>query len=89
MNASVERPRAASSPTPEDPAFVRRQACIDGAWLDADGGRTIVDAMTSEGPISTEVAPFDGVEESGLGREGSQSGIDDCLEPEYLCMGGL
>jgi succinate-semialdehyde dehydrogenase/glutarate-semialdehyde dehydrogenase len=41
------------------------------------------------GLISTEVAPFGGVKESGLGREGSHYGIDDYLEIKYLCMGGV
>jgi len=39
------------------------------------------------GLISTEVAPFGGVKESGIGREGSRYGIDDFLEVKYLCMG--
>jgi succinate-semialdehyde dehydrogenase/glutarate-semialdehyde dehydrogenase len=39
------------------------------------------------GIISTEVAPFGGVKESGLGREGSKYGIDDYLVIKYLCMG--
>jgi succinate-semialdehyde dehydrogenase/glutarate-semialdehyde dehydrogenase len=43
----------------------------------------------NEGLISTEVAPFGGVKESGLGREGSRYGIDDYLEIKYLCMGGM
>ena len=38
------------------------------------------------GIISTEVAPFGGVKQSGLGREGSHHGIDDYLELKYLCM---
>ncbi|MDR3479057.1 MAG: NAD-dependent succinate-semialdehyde dehydrogenase [Gammaproteobacteria bacterium] len=42
----------------------------------------------NEGIISTEVAPFGGVKESGVGREGSKYGIDDYLEIKYLCMGG-
>jgi len=41
------------------------------------------------GLISTEVAPFGGVKESGLGREGSKYGIDDFVEIKYLCMGGI
>jgi len=41
----------------------------------------------NEGIISTEVAPFGGVKESGLGREGSKYGIDEFLEMKYLCMG--
>ncbi len=41
------------------------------------------------GIISTEVAPFGGVKESGIGREGSRYGIDDFLEMKYLCLGGI
>ena len=41
------------------------------------------------GIISNEVAPFGGVKESGLGREGSKYGIEDFLEIKYLCMGGI
>ncbi|MFN4281125.1 MAG: NADP-dependent succinate-semialdehyde dehydrogenase [Alphaproteobacteria bacterium] len=43
----------------------------------------------NEGIISTEVAPFGGVKESGLGREGSKYGIDDFTEVKYMCMGGI
>ncbi|MEN9849473.1 MAG: hypothetical protein RL368_2213 [Pseudomonadota bacterium] len=43
----------------------------------------------NEGIISTEVAPFGGIKESGFGREGSKYGLDDFLEIKYLCMGGL
>jgi succinate-semialdehyde dehydrogenase/glutarate-semialdehyde dehydrogenase len=41
------------------------------------------------GLISTEVAPFGGVKESGLGREGSRHGIDEYSELKYVCVGGL
>lgn len=41
------------------------------------------------GLISNEVAPFGGVKQSGLGREGSRYGIEDYLEIKYLCMGGI
>jgi succinate-semialdehyde dehydrogenase / glutarate-semialdehyde dehydrogenase len=41
------------------------------------------------GIISTEVAPFGGVKESGVGREGSKYGIEDFLEIKYMCMGGV
>lgn len=41
----------------------------------------------NDGVISTPVAPFGGVKESGLGREGGQSGIMEYLEEKYLCMG--
>lgn len=40
----------------------------------------------NEGIISTETAPFGGVKESGLGREGSHYGLDDYLEIKYLCV---
>ena len=43
----------------------------------------------NEGLISNEVAPFGGVKESGLGREGSHYGIEEFLELKYICMGGL
>jgi succinate-semialdehyde dehydrogenase/glutarate-semialdehyde dehydrogenase len=43
----------------------------------------------NEGIISTEVAPFGGVKESGNGREGSKYGLDDYVEIKYLCMGGI
>ncbi|SPA49635.1 NADP-dependent succinate-semialdehyde dehydrogenase [Cupriavidus taiwanensis] len=41
------------------------------------------------GLISNEVAPFGGVKQSGLGREGSKYGLDEYLEIKYLCMGGV
>jgi succinate-semialdehyde dehydrogenase/glutarate-semialdehyde dehydrogenase len=41
------------------------------------------------GIISTEVAPFGGVKESGLGREGSKYGIDEFVEIKYMCFGGI
>jgi succinate-semialdehyde dehydrogenase/glutarate-semialdehyde dehydrogenase len=41
------------------------------------------------GLISNEVAPFGGVKQSGLGREGSVYGMDEYLELKYLCMGGI
>jgi succinate-semialdehyde dehydrogenase / glutarate-semialdehyde dehydrogenase len=43
----------------------------------------------NEGAISTELAPFGGVKESGYGREGSMYGIDEYLQTKYLCLGGL
>ena len=41
------------------------------------------------GIISNEVAPFGGVKQSGLGREGSKYGVEDFLEIKYLCVGGI
>ena len=43
----------------------------------------------NEGLISTELAPFGGIKESGVGREGSKYGLDAYLEIKYLCFGGL
>ncbi|WP_104399602.1 NAD-dependent succinate-semialdehyde dehydrogenase [Vibrio penaeicida] len=43
----------------------------------------------NEGIISNEVAPFGGIKHSGLGREGSRSGIEEYLETKYVCFGGL
>jgi succinate-semialdehyde dehydrogenase/glutarate-semialdehyde dehydrogenase len=43
----------------------------------------------NEGLISTEVAPFGGVKQSGLGREGSRHGLEEYLELKYLCLGSL
>jgi succinate-semialdehyde dehydrogenase/glutarate-semialdehyde dehydrogenase len=43
----------------------------------------------NEGLISTEVAPFGGMKESGLGREGSKYGIEEFVEVKYIALGGL
>jgi succinate-semialdehyde dehydrogenase/glutarate-semialdehyde dehydrogenase len=43
----------------------------------------------NEGVISTEVAPFGGVKQSGVGREGSRYGVDDYMEIKYVLFGGL
>ena len=43
----------------------------------------------NDGVISVEVAPFGGVKESGMGREGSKYGIEDYLEIKYVSLGGI
>ncbi len=43
----------------------------------------------NEGIVSTELAPFGGMQESGIGREGSRYGIDEFLEMKYVCLGGI
>lgn len=43
----------------------------------------------STGMISTEVAPFGGIKQSGFGREGSKYGLDDFLSLKYVCLGGI
>ena len=57
-------------------------------WRVADAIETGIVGINT-GLISTEVAPFGGVKESGLGREGSKYGIEDFLEVKYMCMGGI
>lgn len=58
------------------------------AWRVAEALETGIVGL-NEGIISTELAPFGGVKESGLGREGSKYGIDDYVEIKYICAGGL
>ena len=43
----------------------------------------------NEGILSTEVAPFGGMKESGIGREGSKYGLDEFMEIKYMLMCGL
>jgi succinate-semialdehyde dehydrogenase/glutarate-semialdehyde dehydrogenase len=43
----------------------------------------------NDGIISNEVAPFGGIKQSGIGREGSRHGIEEYLEIKYLCLGGI
>jgi succinate-semialdehyde dehydrogenase/glutarate-semialdehyde dehydrogenase len=43
----------------------------------------------NEGLITTVEAPFGGVKESGVGREGGHQGIEDYLDTKYVCIGGL
>ncbi len=43
----------------------------------------------NEGVVSTEVAPFGGIKESGVGREGGKYGIDEFVEVKYVCIGGI
>ena len=43
----------------------------------------------NDGMVSTEVAPFGGMKQSGIGREGSKYGIDEYLEIKYFCLGGI
>jgi succinate-semialdehyde dehydrogenase / glutarate-semialdehyde dehydrogenase len=61
---------------------------VGRVWRVAEGLESGMVGINT-GLISTEVAPFGGVKESGLGREGSKYGIDEYLEIKYLCMGGI
>jgi succinate-semialdehyde dehydrogenase/glutarate-semialdehyde dehydrogenase len=57
-------------------------------WRVAEGLETGMVGINT-GMISTEVAPFGGVKQSGLGREGSHYGMDEFVEVKYLCFGGI
>ena len=43
----------------------------------------------NEGAVSSEMAPFGGFKQSGLGREGSKYGMEEYLEMKYTCIGGI
>jgi succinate-semialdehyde dehydrogenase / glutarate-semialdehyde dehydrogenase len=59
---------------------------VGRAWRVAEALETGIVGINT-GLISTEVAPFGGIKESGIGREGSKYGVDDWLEIKYLCFG--
>jgi succinate-semialdehyde dehydrogenase/glutarate-semialdehyde dehydrogenase len=61
---------------------------IGRAWRVAEALESGIVGI-NEGIISTEVAPFGGVKQSGVGREGSHYGLDDYLEVKYVLFGGL
>ena len=61
---------------------------IGRVWRVAEGLEAGIVGI-NVGIISTEVAPFGGVKESGIGREGSRYGMDEFLEVKYLCMGDI
>lgn len=61
---------------------------IGRIWRVAEGLESGMVGVNT-GLISTEIAPFGGVKQSGLGREGSTHGIEDYLTIKYICMGGI
>ena len=61
---------------------------IGRIWRVAEGLESGMVGVNT-GLISTEIAPFGGVKQSGLGREGSTHGIEDYLVIKYICMGGV
>ena len=61
---------------------------IGRVWRVAEGLESGIIGI-NVGIISNEVAPFGGVKESGIGREGSKYGIEEFLEVKYLCMGDI
>ena len=61
---------------------------IGRVWRVAEGLESGIVGI-NVGIISTEVAPFGGVKQSGIGREGSKYGIEEFLEVKYLCLGDI
>ncbi|MCC7327119.1 MAG: NAD-dependent succinate-semialdehyde dehydrogenase [Burkholderiales bacterium] len=61
---------------------------IGRAWRVAEQLETGMVGVNT-GLITTQVAPFGGVKESGFGREGSKYGIDEYVEVKYICFGGI
>lgn len=61
---------------------------IGRAWRVSEGLEYGMVGVNEVG-ITSEVIPFGGIKESGLGREGSKYGVDDYLEMKYICMGGI
>ena len=61
---------------------------ISQCWRIAENMETGMVGI-NEGHITMLEAPFGGVKESGLGREGSKYGMDEYLEPKYICFGGI
>mgnify|MGYP003625783040 CR=1 FL=1 len=61
---------------------------VGRAWRVSEGIEYGMVGINEVG-ITSEVIPFGGVKESGMGREGSHYGIDDYIEVKYICMGGL
>ncbi len=61
---------------------------LSRVWRVSEALETGIVAVNT-GIFSTEVAPFGGVKESGVGREGSKYGIDEYLEMKYVCVGGV
>ena len=61
---------------------------VGRVWRIAEGLESGMVGINT-GMLSTEVAPFGGVKQSGLGREGSRYGMEEFLEVKYLCFGGI
>ena len=79
---------AAANNTPFGLAAYFYSRDIGRIWRVAEGLESGMVGINT-GLISTEVAPFGGVKESGIGREGSSHGIEEYLEMKYLCIGGI
>ena len=61
---------------------------IGRIWRVAEGLESGMVGVNT-GLVSSEIGPFGGVKQSGLGREGSRYGMDEYLVVKYICLGGL
>jgi succinate-semialdehyde dehydrogenase/glutarate-semialdehyde dehydrogenase len=86
--ASEEEAVALANDTPYGLAAYFFTRDLGRAWRVGEALETGIVALNT-GFVSTEVAPFGGVKESGIGREGSKYGIDEWLELKYFTMAGL
>ncbi|MFM0203871.1 NAD-dependent succinate-semialdehyde dehydrogenase [Paraburkholderia fungorum] len=85
---SEEEAIAAANDTPFGLSAYFYTRDLARAWRVAEALESGMVAI-NEGVLSTEVAPFGGVKQSGLGREGSRYGLDEYTELKYMLMGGL
>ena len=85
---SEEEAIATANDTPSGLAAYFYTKDLGRAWRVSEGLEFGMVGV-NEGVISTELAPFGGVKESGLGREGSHHGIEEFVEMKYIMMSGL
>ena len=88
MFETEEEAVAIANDTPYGLAMYFYSRDIGRVWRVAEAAEYGILGINT-GLISTETAPFGGMKESGIGREGSKYGIDEWLELKYLCMGGI
>ena len=85
---SEEEAIALANDTPYGLASYFFSSNVSRVWRVAEGLEYGLVGINT-GIMSTEAAPFGGMKESGIGREGSKYGIDEYLEMKYLCLGGI
>jgi succinate-semialdehyde dehydrogenase / glutarate-semialdehyde dehydrogenase len=78
-----------SSASSKAPCWFAAGRFVASLWFVFDVWGVLGRVGINEGVISTEVAPFGGIKESGLGREGSHEGLGEYQEGKYLCFGGI